>query len=79
MSSWRDLHEGGRSRHDELDAVAYVDDGRLASGSDAVRIDLEHRDGHTLEIVTPYRIKRLGRGVETGQMSVSGGVRRIWP
>ena len=72
------LYEGARSRKDDIDAVAFVCDVRLGSGSDAVRIDLEHRDSHALEIVTPYRIKRIGRSVETGQMSVSSGVRRIW-
>jgi hypothetical protein len=72
------LYKGGRSRNDDIDAVAYVCDVRLESGSDAVRVDLEHRDGHALQIVMPYRIKRIGRGVETGQMSVSSGVRRIW-
>ncbi|HTW16822.1 MAG TPA: hypothetical protein VMF51_16940 [Nocardioides sp.] len=73
------LYEGGRRRSADMDAVAYVCDVRLREpDSDAVRIDLEHRDGHALQIVTPYRIKRFGRGVESGQMSVSSGVRRIW-
>lgn len=72
------LHEGSRSRRDAVDAVAYACDVRLESGSDAVRVDLEHRDGHALQIVTPYRLKEFGRGVETGQMSVASGVRRIW-
>ena len=65
-----DAGDAGRARH--------VCDVRLESGSDAVRVDLEHRDGHALQLVTPYRLKRLGRGVETGQMAVSSGVRRIW-
>ena len=72
------LYEGTRGRRDELDAVAYVSDVRLESGSDAVRVDLEHRAGHSLAIVTPYRLKRFGRGIETGQMAVSSGDRRIW-
>lgn len=73
------LYEGGRRRSTDMDAAAYVCDVRLhEAGSNAVRVDLEHRDGHALQIVTPYRIKRFGRGVETGQMSVSSGVRRIW-
>ena len=72
------LYQGGRRRNDDFDAVAYVCDVRLETGSDAVRVDLEHRDGHTVQIVTPYRIKRMGRGVVTGQMSVSSGVSRIW-
>ena len=73
------LYEGCRSRRDAVDAVAYVSDVRLESASDAVRVDLEHRAGHSLEIVTTYRLKRFGRGVETGQMAVSSGTRRIWP
>lgn len=73
------LYEGTRGRRDEVDAVAYVCDVRLESGSDAVRVDLEHRAGYSLEIVTPYRLKRFGRGVETGQMAVSSGACRIWP
>ena len=72
------LYEGTRNRRAELDAAAFVYDVRLDSGSDAVRVDLEHRAGHSLSIVTPYRIKRFGRGVETGQMAVSVGDRRIW-
>ena len=72
------LYEGTRGRRDEIDAVAFVSDVRLESGSDAVRVDLEHRAGHSLSIATPYRIKRFGRGVETGQMAVSIGARQIW-
>ena len=72
------LYEGTRSRRDAVDAVAFVSDVSLESGSDAVRVDLEHRAGHSLLIVTPYRIKRFGRGVETGQMAVSVGDPRIW-
>lgn len=72
------LYEGSRGRRDAVDAVAYACDVRLESGSDAVRVDLEHRDGHALQMVTPYRLKKFGRGLETGQMSVSSGVRRIW-
>lgn len=72
------LIKGGRDRRDEVDAVAYACDVRLESGADAVRVDVEHRDGLALEIVTPYRLKRFGRGVETGQMAVSEGTRQIW-
>ena len=72
------LVEGARRRSGDIDAVAHVYDVRLESGSDAVCVDLEHREGHALQIVTPYRIEAVGRGVETGQMSVSTGVRRVW-
>lgn len=72
------LYRGTRSHRDDVDAVAFTCDVHLQSGSDAVRVDLEHRDGHALQIVTPYRLKRFGRGAEAGQMSVSVGDRRIW-
>jgi hypothetical protein len=72
------LVEGGRHRRGEVDAVAYACDVRLASGGDAILVDFEHRDGLALEIVTPYRLKRFGRGVKTGPMAVSEGTRRIW-
>lgn len=72
------LAEGARSERDELQAVALACDVRLASGGDAVRVELEHREGVTLEIVVPYRRRRLGGKVRLGEMSVSGGDRHIW-
>lgn len=72
------LLAGSRHQRDDVDAVAYACDVRLASGGDAIRVEFEHRDGLALEIVTPYRLKRFGRGVSTGQMAVSEGTRRIW-
>ncbi len=68
------LYEGTRGRRDEVDAVAYVSDVRLESGADAVRVDLEHRAGHSLEIVTPYRLKRFGRGVNRADGRVQRGL-----
>jgi hypothetical protein len=72
------LYDAGRDRRDEIDALACVSDVRLEDGSDAVLVDLEHREGHSLSIVTPYRRRRLRRSVETDQMSVSTGTARIW-
>lgn len=72
------LYEGSRVGRDDVDAVAFVSDVRLASGSDAVRVELEHRDGPSIQIVVPYRLTKFRRGVETGAISVSEGTRRIW-
>lgn len=72
------LYDIGRDRRDQIDAMACVSDVRLENGSDAIHVDLEHRDGHSLSIVTPYRHKRFRRSVETDQMSVSTGTPRIW-
>jgi hypothetical protein len=61
-------------------AAGFVADVRLAGG-DAVRVDVEHRDGGPpLTLVTPYRCSGLLRKTVTyGQMEASDGVRRIWP
>lgn len=73
-----DLYTGSRARRSDIGAVAFVCDVRLQSGSDAIRVDLEHPDGHALRILAPYRLKRFGRSVELGEMAVSEGERRIW-
>ena len=72
------LYDGCRSRRDSLDAVAFVSDVRLQSGGDAIRVDLEHKDGHALEILLSYRLKKLRGGIDLGEMSVAEGARRIW-
>lgn len=50
------LYEGSRIRAN-VDALAFVSDVRFASASDTVRVELEHRNGHALQIVVPYRLK----------------------
>jgi hypothetical protein len=74
----RALAAGARSERDKLQAVALACDVTLATGSDAVRVELEHREGVVLEIIVPYRRRRLGRRVTLGQMAVSEGHPQIW-
>ncbi|MFZ6002469.1 MAG: hypothetical protein ACOYXM_00915 [Actinomycetota bacterium] len=57
------LIEGLRLEKDSLRAVALVSDVRLPE-SDAVRVELEHREGHALAVFLPYKKKRMRRGVE---------------
>jgi len=60
-------------------AAGFVADVR-ANGSDAVRVEAEHRDGGpALVVLTPYKRHGLAKKVFTyGQMSAAAGERRIW-
>ena len=66
-----------RSQKGSLRACAVVANVR-AGTSDAARVELEHRDGHTVVVLLPYKKKRFGRTVEFGQLSASTGVSQIW-
>jgi len=46
--------------------------------SDAVRVDIEHREGAALTIVIPYTRKRLRKKVEFGDMQSMVVDPRIW-
>jgi hypothetical protein len=49
-------------------------------GGDAVRVELEHRDGGpALALLLPYRTRRLRRAVDTGDLVATPGERRVWP
>jgi hypothetical protein len=74
----RALADGTKTDRERLQAVALVSDVTLADGGDAVRVQPEHGEGVVIEIVVPYRRRRVGRNVTTGEMSVSEGERRIW-
>jgi hypothetical protein len=73
------LYEGLRSKAEENRGAAVVADVRLrGEETDAIQVEVEHRDGIALKVFLPYRKKRLG-GLETGQMRAEAGERRIWP
>jgi hypothetical protein len=55
--------EGLTLTRDDLRAIAIVADVRT-SESDAVRVELDHRDGHSIALLLPYKKKRFGRGIE---------------
>lgn len=71
------LRDGFRSRAGALRAVAVVADVRTAD-SDAVRVELEHREGTCLVVLQPYSRSRLRKKVTFGAMSVSVGERHTW-
>jgi hypothetical protein len=73
------LYEGLRSKADEDRGAAVVADVRLrGEETDAIQVEVEHREGLALKVFLPYRKKRFGGGLETGQMRAEAGERRIW-
>lgn len=49
----------------------------LAAGV-AVRVELEHREGHAIADLLPYKKRRLRRGVEFGELGASAGEPQVW-
>jgi hypothetical protein len=73
------LYEGLRSKAEQNRGAAIVADFRLqGEATDAIQVEVEHRDGIALKVFLPYRKKRFGGGLETGPMRAEGGERRIW-
>ena len=73
------LIDGMRSEADENRAVGFVVDVAIAGG-DAVRVNLEHRDGGpALELISPYKISRFKKELNFAETSVAEGSRRVWP
>jgi hypothetical protein len=73
---WADMRE----LRDVVVAVAVVTDVRLSEDGwpDGIRVEAEHRDGIALDIVAPYRRRRLRRSVEFGEFGLETGELRIW-
>jgi hypothetical protein len=71
------LVAGMRGERDSLRAVALVADVRLTD-SDAVRVELEHREGSAIAIVLPYKVRRLRRGLDLGELKAAPGSRQVW-
>jgi len=74
----RMLVEGARATRTENRAVAFVSDVKLSDGSDAIRVEMEHREGVALAVVAPYRRRRFGRLVNLGSLSASAAEPRVW-
>jgi hypothetical protein len=63
----------------QIQASAVITDVRLRNENiDAIRVDLEHAEGHALTILLPYTKKRLGRGVDYGEIRAQSGQRQVW-
>lgn len=72
-----DLYEAARATAADNRASAFVVD-VLANGSDAVQVELEHRDGIALVVLVPYKPSTLNRVPKFEQMSAAPGEPRIW-
>jgi hypothetical protein len=73
------LWEGLIEQKDSLRAVAVVSDIRLKEPEgDAIRIDIEHREGTPITVLRPYRRSRLGRGCRFDELVAQPGAKRIW-
>jgi len=71
------LYRGLAAKGKELRAAAIASDVKLGSGEDAIRLEIEHREGAVLAVVLPYR-KEHG-GIKYGDLAAFPGERRIWP
>lgn len=71
------LLDAVRLDRDQLKAVAMCSDVRVSNG-DAVRVELEHREGQSIAVLLPYKRRRFGRGVEFQPLQAGAATRRIW-
>ena len=71
------LVEGLRRERDGLRAAALVADVRWSDG-DAIRVELEHREGQAIAVLLPYNKKPFGRGVEFGNLAAGESSLQIW-
>ncbi len=71
------LLEGLIGNRDGLRAVALCAEVRLPD-SDAVRVELEHREGHAIAVLLPYKKKRLGRRVEFSALRAGSATQQVW-
>ncbi|GAA1807642.1 hypothetical protein GCM10009795_061020 [Nocardioides hankookensis] len=71
------LYDGARASAADNRAAAFVVD-VLVDGSDAVRVELEHRDGIALVVLVPYQPSTLNRVPKFDQMSAAPGEPRVW-
>ena len=71
------LLAGGLRQRADLRAAAICSGVRLPDG-DAVRVELEHRDGHAMAVLMPYKTKRFGRGAAYDDLRAAPADRRVW-
>ena len=71
------LVRGVRGEREALRAVALVSDVR-AGETDAVRVELEHREGAAMAVLLPYKKKRLRKAVEYAGLAASAASPTIW-
>jgi hypothetical protein len=73
------LYDGARANAADLRAVAFVAD-VLLDGSDALRVELEHRQGRCLVVHLPYRLEGTegARSTAFGELIGHEAEPRVW-
>jgi hypothetical protein len=72
------LYDGAAAERDGLRAAAFAAPVETPDG-DAVRVEIEHRDGGpALAVLLPYRRKKLRKSFEYGQLAAEAGQRHVW-
>jgi hypothetical protein len=71
------LVNGLRQQRNDLRAVAIVADVRVQGDGDAIRAQLEHRDGHSMTVLLPYSVGEQGQ-VEYGALSAEPTQPTVW-
>ncbi len=66
-----------QNKRGELRAVGICSDVR-ATGSDAIKVDLEHSEGTALAVLLPYTQKRFGRGIEYSALQAGVSTNQVW-
>jgi hypothetical protein len=67
-------------QRDQLRGAAIVANARLPeSGSDAVRVTLEHSEQVALMVLLPYRPRQFGQGVDYGDLQAVAAEGFVWP
>jgi hypothetical protein len=72
------LVESLRRDRDAIRAYVLVFQVRL-TGSHAVRLEMEHREGHALAMLLPYEKKRLRRIITYGDLVTTTSDHHLWP
>ncbi len=76
------LYERLAAEASALRAVAFVADVLLTSDTspiDAIRVDVEHREGVAIAVLVPYVKKGEHERPDFGEPHAARGVRRLWP
>jgi hypothetical protein len=76
------LYDGLRRQGGDVRGAAVVSDVRIKNpDGDAVRVEVEHREGVAIAALLPYRVqtKLAGREVAYGELRAIPAERRIWP
>lgn len=71
------LYAAAATRGDAIAAAAFACDVSLVDGRDAVRVEVEHREGPALQIVVPYRRDQADGTIAVGEMAISEGTGRL--